>query len=189
MNIVFSLYNIFDIALFIIIVIFIYIGYKSRNYLKFFEYFKIFTIVTLSSYLAYPMGVVLQKFYILKSDTYMTLILIAFGLNIALFYFGWKSLVHFFDRFISSTKVRVFFAWIVSALEVIAAATFTLYFIMQIYIVRIYLYKPLHKTYSYPKIERFYKHFLNGEFVNMILHADTGTNSKEVLFKSLKSSL
>ena len=59
---------------------------------------------------------------------------------------------------------------------------------MQLYISKAYLSKSFHKSYSYPKIEYFYNSFLNDDFVNMVLHSDTGTNHKEVIFKSFKNS-
>jgi len=188
MSLSFSIYNIFDLILAIFIAIFTYISYKNRSYLKIFEYFKIFFIVTVSAKLAYPMGVLLQKLYILKVDTYTTLILISFIVNVAILYFGWESIFKLSNRFIKSEKIKQIFARVITLLNVVVLSTFSLYIAMQIYIIRVYMYKPLHKTYSYPKIERFYKKFLNDEFVNMILHSDTGTNSKEVIFKSLKNS-
>ena len=44
------------------------------------------------------------------------------------------------------------------------------------------------KSYSYVYIKSFYKKFLNDDFVDMILNADTGTNHKEIIFRSLKNS-
>ena len=49
-------------------------------------------------------------------------------------------------------------------------------------------YKNMKKSYSYPKIEKFYNTFLNDDFVNMVLNSDTGTNHKEIIFKSFKNS-
>ncbi len=87
-----------------------------------------------------------------------------------------------------NVKIRTIFAKTFTFLEVLTIVTFSLYIVMQLYITKAYLYKSLKKSYSYPKIEKFYHSFLNDDFVNMILNSDTGTNHKEIIFKSFKNS-
>jgi len=181
-------YNTIDLLFLVTIIILTRISYERKTYLKIFEYFKIFMAITLSAKLASFTALLLQKFYITKADTYTTLILISFVVNIILIYYSWRYLFSFSNKFVQNVKIRVFFAKLFSFLEVLIIVTFSIYIVMQLYITKIYLYKTLKKSYSYPKIEKFYNSFLNDDFVNMILHSDTGTNHKEVIFKSFKNS-
>ncbi len=182
-------YNILDLILIISIGIFTYISYKKKIYIKIFEYFKIFIIISISAKLSSHTSILLQKLYITKADTYTTLILIAFIVNLLIFYFGWKYIFRFLNKYISSSKIRIIFAKFFTFIEVFIIVTFSLYIFMQLYISKAYLYKTFHKTYSYQKIEKFYNSFLNDDFINMVLNSDTRTNHKEIIFKSFKNSL
>jgi hypothetical protein len=157
--------------------------------MKIFEYFKIFVAITLSAKLSSYTAIWLQKLYITKADTYTTLILIAFVVNLAIIYFSWKSVFRFLNKHISNINFRKYLAYLTTIVEVVIITTFSLYITMQIYITKIYLHKYLSKSLSYPKIEKFYNSFLNDDFVNMVLNSDTGTNHKEVIFKSFKNSI
>ena len=181
-------YNIIDLVLLISIVLLTKISYERKIYIKIFEYFKIFMAITLSAKLSGYTAIVLQKFYITKADTYTTLILISFAINIFILYFGWKYIFEFSNKFMQNVKVRTFLAKTFTFLEVLIIITFSIYIFMQLYISKAYLYKSMKKSYSYPKIEKFYNSFLNDDFVNMILNSDTGTNHKEIIFKSFKNS-
>ena len=181
-------YSLIDLILIIFIITLTTISYEKKIYLKIFEYFKIFMAITLSAKLSGYTAIVLQKFLITKADTYTTLILISFTVNILILYFGWKYIFAFSNKFMQNVKIRTFLAKTFTFLEVFTLLTFTIYIIMQLYISKSYLYKSMKKSYSYPKIEKFYNSFLNDDFVNMILHSDTGTNHKEILFKSFKNS-
>lgn len=156
--------------------------------MKIFEYFKIFFVITISAKLSSSTGVLLQKLYITKADTYTTLILISFILNFLILYYGWGYILAFTKQYINNEKLKTLFAKIFTGIEVVIIVTFSLYILMQIYLAKVYLYPTLSKTYTYPKIEKFYKKFLNDDFVRMILSSDTGTNYKEVIFKSFKNS-
>jgi len=182
-------YNIFDLLLMITIVVFTYISYKKKIYMQIFEYFKIFFIITASAKLSSYTALYMQKFHITKADTYTTLILLAFFVNFLFFYFSWKSIFKVINQYINSNKIKTLFAKFFTFVEVVVIATFSFYVFMQIYITKIYLHKIVHKTYSYPKIQKFYNSFLNDDFVNMVLSSDTGTNHKEIIFKSFKNAL
>ena len=184
-----NFYNILDLILIISIGIFTYISYEKRIYIKIFEYFKLFLVITFSAKLSSYTAIVLQKLYITKADTYTTLILISFVVNLFILYFGWKYIFKFFNHYISSSKFKILAAKFFTFIEVLIIITFSIYISMQLYISKEYLYKTFHKTYSYPKIEKFYNSFLNDDFINMVLNSDTGTNHKEVIFKSFKNSL
>jgi hypothetical protein len=133
-------------------------------------------------------GTLLQKFYITKADTYTTLILIAFVINILILYYGWNILLKIFTNFVNSEKIKSFFAKVFTVIEVTILTTLLLYITMQFYPSKKYIYPAINKSYIYPKIEYFYSHFLNADFMIMILNQDTATNHKELLFKSFKNS-
>lgn len=183
-----NLYSILDIVFFVAIIILTKVSYERKTYLKIFEYFKIFMAITLSAKLASYTAILLQKFYITKADTYTTLILISFVVNIVLIYYFWRYFFSLSNKFVQNVKIRTFFAKLFSFVEVMIIVTFSIYIVMQLYITKIYFHQILKKSYSYPKIEKFYNSFLNDDFVKMVLHSDTGTNHKEVIFKSFKNS-
>jgi hypothetical protein len=182
-------YYIFDILLVIAIFLGTKISYEKRYYMGVFDYFKIFIILSISAKLSSITAEVLQKLYILKADTYLTLILIAFIVNFFILFYGYKYIFQLSNKYINSYKVRTITAQLVSFLQVLFIFTFGIYLVMQLYLSKKYLYNILYSTYSYPKIEKFYKGFLNKEFVNMIINSDTSTNHSEVLFKSIKNSI
>jgi len=181
-------YYIFDIVLLLSIFFGSYYSYRNKTYLKIFKYFKLFVLITASAKLAPFMGTTLQKFSITQADTYTTLILISFSINLLLFYYFYQTLFKLSNTIIQSNKIKDISARVVSFLEVIIIITFGLYIFMQISLSKQYLYPTLKKTYSYPKIKKFYNNFLSDEFVKMVMSSDTGTNHKEVIFKSLKNS-
>lgn len=181
-------YYIFDLLLLVAILFFTQKSYKNKTYLKIFTYFKIFVAITLSAKLAPLMALILQKLYITKADTYTTLILISFVVNLTILYFFGKYILQFLNRKITNINIRKYTAICITFIEVLIMVTFSLYILMQIYITKTYLSKSFHKTATYPKIKKFYNSFLNDEFVNMVLSSDTGTNRTEVIFKSFKNS-
>lgn len=183
-----SYYYIFDLVLVLSIIFGSYYSYTHRNYIKTFKYFKLFVLISISTKLAPFMGSYLQKFSITQADTYTTLILISFSINLFLFYYFYQTLFNLSNTIIQSNKIKDISARVVSILEVIIIITFGLYIFMQISLSKQYLYPTLKKTYSYPKIKKFYNNFLSDEFVKMIMSSDTGINHKEVIFKSLKNS-
>lgn len=184
-----SYYNLLDLVFYLIIGFFIYRNYKNKSYIKIFEYFKIFVAITLSAKLSSYTAMALQKLYITKADTYTTLILIAFVINLLIIIYGYKYFFKLIKNYLNNEKVKTILAKIFTVIEVLVISTFSLYIIMQIYLAKTYLHPIATETYSYPVIERFYKSFLNNDFVNMIMGSDTGTNHKEVIFKSFKNSL
>lgn len=183
-----SFYNIFDLILVVLICYFSFYAYKSKTYLKIFHYFKIFLLITISAKLALYTGIILQDIYIIKADTYTTLLLIGFGINIIILLHTYKYIYNFLNKIINSNKIKKFAAIVISCLEVTILSTFALYLTMQLYISKQYLSNHLDKTYSYKIVEKFYHKFLNDNFVNMVMGSDTGTNTKEVIFKSFKNA-
>ena len=184
-----NFYYLIDLTLVSLISYSTYTSYKNKSYIKIFNYFKIFILITLSAKLASYTGIALQKLYITKFDTYTTLILVGFSLNLILLVYLGKFIFKLSNRYINSIQLKRILAQITTFIEVFILITFGLYIIMQLYISKIYLYSTMQKSYSYPKIERFYKSFLSDDFVNMILNSDTGTNHKEIIFKSFKNSI
>jgi hypothetical protein len=183
-----TFYNILDFIFFLILFFLIYHSYVQKTYLKIFEYFKIFFILSISAKLAPLSATLLQKFYITKADTYTTLILISFAINLLIIYFGWDFLLKLITKVIDSEKIKSFLAKIITVIEISVLSTFFIYILMQFYPAKKYIYPTIKKSYTYPKIEKFYTHFLNDNFVFMILNQDTSTNHKELLFKSFKNS-
>ncbi len=183
-----SIYILIDILLLILIAYATYYSYQKKIYLKIFEYFKLFILITLSAKFASNTGWFLQANHVLKTDTYATLILIGFSINLILFYYLTKFLIEFSDRFIDSQNIKSFFAKTLTLFEVVVIVTFVLYMSMQLYPSKKYLYPSMKKTYSYPYVRKFYIKFLNDDFIHMILNSDSGTNYKEVIFKSFKNA-
>jgi len=183
-----SYYNLIDLVLLIAIWFLIYWGYKNRSYVKIFEYFKIFIAITLSSILASFTGTLLQKLSITKADTYTTLILIAFVINLVLIIYGYKFIFKLSNKYLHNEKIKIFLAKFFTVIEVVVLTTFGLYIVMQLYLAKLYIHPSFKQTFLYPKIEKFYNSFLNDEFVSMVMGSDTGTNHKEVMFKSFKNS-
>lgn len=176
--------NLFDIVLVGVILYFSKVAYEKKYYMKFFEYFKIVIAIYIASKFAPPMGHFLQNIHILKADTYIVLLLISFGINFGLLYIFWKNMVRVLDRFFSTEKIKTIVAKLFSFLEVTIVITLILFIVMQLYISKVYIYKSLKKTYTYPYIEKFYVKFLNNEILAILQGSSTGTNTKEVLFKS-----
>ena len=183
-----SYYYAIDLAFILIVGYFLFYNYKHKSYIKTFNYFKLFILISLSAKFASYTGIGLQKFYVTKADTYATLILIGFGINLLIFIYLGKLLLKISNKYINNHKLKTLFAQLFTTIEVITISTFGLYIFMQLYFVKIYIYPSVSKSYSYPHIEKFYQKFLSDSFVNMILHSDTGTNSKEIIFKSFKDS-
>ena len=184
-----DLYLLFDISLFLFVSYFIYYSYKKKIYVSIFEYFKIFLLITISGKLASASGIKLAKLGILQADTYTTLVLIGFIINITLLYLTQNYILKFLNTIIKSIHIKEYFAKLITVIQVTVAITFCLYIFMQLKVSKKYIYPTLSKTYSYPYIKKFYTRFLNDDFVNMVLNSDTGTNHKEILFKSLKNCL
>jgi hypothetical protein len=182
-------YNIIDAVLIAAIIYFSYRSYQNKIYVQIFEYFKIFVAITLSAKLSSYTAIILQKMYITKADTYTTLILIAFAINLAFFYYTGKYIIRFLNKNVTNINFRKYSAILITIIEVIILTTFSIYIVMQLYISKVYISKTLDKTLLYPRIEKFYKSFLNDEFVKMVMSSDTGTNREEIIFKSFKNSL
>lgn len=183
-----DIYILFDIAFILFIGFATYYSYQKKIYIKIFEYFKLFILITLSAKFAANTGWFFQAHHILKTDTYATLILIGFCINLVLFYYLSMFLIEFSDRFIDSAKVKQYFAKTLTFFEVVVIVTFSLYIIMQLYPSKKYIYPTLKKTYTYPYVRKFYIRFLNDDFIHMVLNSNSGTNYKEVIFKSFKNA-
>lgn len=183
-----NIYLLIDIPLLLFIAYATYYSYKNKIYIRIFEYFKLFILITLSAKFASNTGWYLESHHILSVDTYATLILIGFCINLVLFYYLAMFLIEFSDRFIDSAKVKSYFTKFLTFFEVVVIITFSLYIIMQLYPSKKYIYPTMKKTYTYPYIQKFYMKFLNDDFINMVLNSDSGTNYKEVIFKSFKGA-
>jgi len=183
-----SYYNSIDLLFIIGLIGIIYYSYKNRSYIKIFEYFKIFLAITISTKLASFTATWLQKLHITNADTYTTLLLIAFTLNLFIIIYSYKFIFKLTSNYINNKKIKIILAKFFTVVEVVVLTTFLLYIFMQLYLAKVYIYPTFKKTFFYPKIEKFYTSFLNDEFVSMVMGSDTGTNHKEVMFKSFKNS-
>lgn len=183
-----SIYYLLDFLLFALIGALSYYAYEKRIYLKIFEYFKIFLWITISAKLASQMGLFLQKIGFLNSDSYAVTILIGFILNLIILFYSHELVLAFLNTFFNNQKIKELFAKFITVLEITIIVTFSLYILMQIKVIKSAIQPSMNKSISYPYIKRFYKKFLNDDFVYMVLHSDTGTNYKEVIFKSFKNS-
>ena len=163
--------------------------YKKKIYIQLFDYFKIFIIISISAKFALLTGKYLQKFSIVNADTHSILMLIGFGVNFAVLFYGYKTLFKLSNKIINSNKIRDYFAKVVTFFEVVALSSFFLFMSMQLHPVKKFLEPSLKKSFIYPKVKRFYMKFLNDKFIAMILNNDSTMDTKEILFKSLKNSL
>lgn len=184
-----KLYLIIDVLFVIIMMTLSYYFYKKALYDKLFEYFKLFILLTISAKLATYTAWALRKLNIITPDTYSILILIAFTLNLLIIYFSYQSILKLFDKIISSEQVKLFFAKVISVIEVVIIVTFILYICMQLTLFKQYIHPLLKQSYVYGYTKKFYSKFLDYDFVYMILSSDTNINHKEVIFKSIKNSI
>lgn len=134
------------------------------------------------------MGLFLQRIGFLNSDSYAVTILIGFIINLIILYYSHALIYAFLSKFFNNQKIKEWAAKCITFLEVSILITFGLYILMQIKVIKGIAHAPLSKSISYPYIRGFYKGFLNDDFVYMVLHSDTGTNHKEIIFKSFKNS-
>ncbi|MEA2100709.1 MAG: hypothetical protein U9P72_11340 [Campylobacterota bacterium] len=183
-----NLYLLIDIFLIIFISFAIYYSYSRKTYIKVFDYFKIFALISISAKFSTYTGNFLSKWHLVLADTYTILILIAFSINVIIIYYSWSFIYIFSSKFINNQKIKIFFAKLITVIEVLIITTFTLFILMQLSINKKYIYPTLNKSYSYPYIKSFYVKFLNDDFAKMILNSETGVNHKEVILKSFKNS-
>jgi len=181
-------YILIDISLVIFIIFAIYYNYSKKTYIKVFDYFKVFALISVSAKFATFTASYLSKWHLIQADTYTVLILIAFSINALIIYLSWSSLYLLSTKFMNSNKIKIFFAKIITVIEVLIITTFTLFILMQLGVNKKYIYPTLNKSYSYPYIKKFYTKFLNDDFAKMILDSETSVNHKEVILKSFKNS-
>ncbi|MEA1955702.1 MAG: hypothetical protein U9N02_04325 [Campylobacterota bacterium] len=184
----FNPYLLIDLVLIILISFATYYNYNKKTYIKVFDYFKIFALISISAKFSIFTGSHLSKWHLILPDTYTILILIGFTINTLIIYFSWSFIYTLSSKFINNQQIKIFFAKIITVIEVIIITTFTVFILMQISVNKKYIYPHLNKSYSYPHIKRFYVKFLNADFANMILHSETGINHKEVILNSFKKS-
>lgn len=134
------------------------------------------------------MSYFLQKIHFLNADSYAIAIFIAFIINLIILFSSYKAILKFLDTFINSQSIKTFFAKVITLFEITIICTFSLFLIMQIHLIKRYATQPLAKTITYPYIKTFYTKFLNDDFIYAVLHTDTKTNHKELIFKSFKNS-
>jgi len=182
-------YLLIDLLLVIFISFATYYNYSRKTYIKVFDYFKIFLLISVSAKFAAFTGSYLSKWHIILADTYTILILISFSINIIIVYCLWILLYYISSQFINNQQIKIFFAKIITLIEVVVITTFTLFILMQVSVNKKYVYPTIKKSYSYPHIKRFYMRFLNDDFAKMILNSETSMSSKEVIIKSFKDSL
>jgi hypothetical protein len=177
-----------DIILIATILLLSYWAYQNRFYIKLFEYFKIFILITIAAKLSTPMAIFLQRIHFLHADSYAIAIFIAFIMNLIILFSSYQLILKFLNNFINSQSIKTFFAKLITLFEITIICTFSLFLMMQITVIKRYVSQPLAKTISYPYIKTFYTQFLNDDFIYALLHTDTKTNHKELIFKSFKNS-
>ena len=183
-----NFYYLIDIILIATILLLSYWAYQNRFYIKLFEYFKIFILITIAAKLSTPMAIFLQRIHFLHADSYAIAIFIAFIMNLIILFSSYQLILKFLNNFINSQSIKTFFAKLITLFEITIICTFSLFLMMQITVIKRYASQPLAKTISYPYIKTFYTQFLNDDFIYALLHTDTKTNHKELIFKSFKNS-
>jgi len=182
-------YLLIDLLLLIFISFAIYYNYSKKTYIKVFDYFKVFALISVSAKFSAFTGSYLSKWNLILADTYTVLILISFTINIIIIFYSWHILYFISAKLINNQQIKIFFAKIITVIEVILITTFTLFILMQLSVNKKYVYPTLKKSYSYPYIRSFYMKFLNEDFAKMILNSETGVNPKEIILKSFKNSI
>jgi hypothetical protein len=183
-----SFYYFIDFLFLAGILILSYIAYKNRFYIKLFEYFKVFLLIAISAKLSSKMALLLQKIHFLNADSYAIAIFIAFVINLIILFSSYEFLLKLTNKFVDSQSIKTLFAKVITVFEITIVYTFLLFILMQIAFIKQYAKEPLQKTLTYPYIQSFYTRFLNDDFMYTLLHSDTKTNHKELIFKSFKNS-
>ena len=181
-----SFYFLIDIFLVAMMVYLIIYSYKKEIHLKFLDYVRVFIIFSVSARFANATGLTLNKFSITMADTYTTLIVLGFFINLSLLLI--INAIHnkFSKKYIEKTKVQKSIKLSVIIIEVFVLATFSLYFFMQFTPTKKFIYPTLNKSYSYPYIKQFYVKFLNDDFLKVILDPHSDAQNYEGVYKSFK---
>jgi len=182
-------YLLIDILLFIFISFATYYNYSKKTYVKMFDYFKIFALISVSAKFSSFTGSYLSKWHLILADTYTVLILISFSINIIIIFYSWHSIYYLSSKLINNQQIKIFFAKIITIIEVVVITTFILFIFMQLGVSKKYIYPTFKKSYSYPYVRTFYMKFLNEDFAKMVLSSDTSVNHKEIILKSFKNSI
>ncbi len=182
-------YFIIDLLFFLAIVFFSYFNYIKRTYIKVFDYIKIFLFIFLSSSFSYETYTFLSKVNILRADTYYIAILLAFFINLLILIYSFKYILKALNYLISSARIKILLAKIISFLEAILVISFVLFILMQIYPIKKLSTQTMNKTYSYPYIKKFYIKVIDKNLTSIFLRSDSKINRQESILKSIKSSL
>jgi len=181
-------YIFIDLSFLVLVLVLSYYFYQKALYEKLFSYFKFFVLLPLSAKFASYTAYILKTNNIIDADSYSVLILIAFGLNFLVLYYLYKYVFLFLDKFINSQNIKELLAILITVVEVVVIFSFLLYIFMQISVNKKHIQPTLNKTWTYQYTQKFYKKFLNYDFVYMITSSDSNINHKEILFKSFKNS-
>ena len=146
-------------------------------------------MLSISAKFASFSGLLLNKMYILSTDTYSITILFGFALNFAILFSGYKLIFKYLNRVINANKIRSIIAQLVTFFEVVFISTFLLFMIMQLKPSKLYIYPYMQKTVSYPYIKGFYVRFLNDKFIKMIFDNGSTMSTQEIIFKSAQNAI
>lgn len=178
---------IFDILFVALIGYVTYKTYESGAYKVIFGYLILMIAFTIATKYALTTAKFLTQISIINAETVSTMILIGFGINLAL----GLGLIKLIDRLYIKTfkskahKSKRITGYIVSFVESLVMVTFVVYILSQIVIVQKISSNYLKNSYTYKYTKKFYRVFLNDDFIKVITNSSTGLNTKEVLFKSL----
>ena len=181
-----SFYFIIDIVLLILIIYFIVYSYKKEIHVKLLDYVRVFIILSFSARFAETTGLFLQKLSIAMADTYTTLVVMGFLLNLIILVSINKLYSKISKKYVDKTRFQKGVKLTVIIIEVFILTTFSLYISMQFTPTKKYIYPTFKKSYTYPYIKKFYIKFLNDDFLKVILDPHSDAQNYEGVYKSFK---
>ena len=177
----------FDIVLIAGIISGFYYGFKHGINERLYKLFKFFMIISFSEMYSVKFGVFLTKNHILWADSFSILKLIGFVLLLGVFWFVFNFFEFLFQTiFKDSHKVASQYGGaLITAFSMMVMITLLAFTLTQVKILKETLKPLLMKSYSYSKVNRFYRKSIDNSFVEKVVQGDiSGKDTKEIIFKS-----
>jgi hypothetical protein len=179
---------VFDIVLLISILGSFWYGLQKGNVRAFYILLKLFVLFALSSKYAYFTGATLTQWHLLAPMSVGVLLLLGFAFNFGVLWMVALGLEKMFQKK-KTSQITTFQrmlkgVWVV--LQINVTVTFAFFVILQFPYPKPWIYAHLKNSFFYPKVEKFYLRLFSPTFVkSVVMGSDTGTNQKELIFKSL----
>ncbi|MCV6607848.1 MAG: CvpA family protein [Campylobacterales bacterium] len=178
----------FDIVLIAGIISGFYYGYKHGIHERLYELFRFFMIISFAEMYSVKFGVFLTKLHILWADSFSILKLIGFILLLAVFWFVFRLFEYLFKIVFKTSRqiASQFGGAIITAFSTAIVITLSAFFLTQVKFLKEHLKPVLMDSYSYGKINRFYRKSIDNSFVENVVNGEiSGKDAKELIFKTL----